>query len=154
MAKWERCRMFVLKAPVRVRQWFNFLDDTNNCKIERQLNLSRRLQGYRWYTVDRTPIFSHAGRRTDFRDNKSSDFSGEIFRERNYCPRTAFLGCISCSILSNQVISWYGSRAVGCPLGREITAWTCSFLGNEGTPPDFDASFWKRGRENVFLQMF
>ena len=34
----------------------------------------------------------NAGRRTDFWDKKSSDFSGEIFRERNYCPRTAFSG--------------------------------------------------------------
>ena len=47
----------------------------------------------------------YAGRRTDFRDQKSSDFSGEIFRERNYCPRTAFSGSNSCSILSNHVIS-------------------------------------------------
>jgi len=37
-------------------------------------------------------VFRHAGRRTNFRDKKSSDFSGEIFRERNYCPRTAFSG--------------------------------------------------------------
>ena len=34
----------------------------------------------------------YAGRRTDFRDKKSSDFSGEIFRERNYYPRTGFSG--------------------------------------------------------------
>jgi len=47
----------------------------------------------------------YAGRRTDFRDKKSSDFSGEIFRERNYCPRTAFSGSNSFSILSNHVIS-------------------------------------------------
>jgi len=32
----------------------------------------------------------NAGRRTDFSDKKSSDFSGEIFRERNFYPRTAF----------------------------------------------------------------
>ena len=75
----------------------------------------------------------YAGRRTDFRDKKSSDFSGEIFRERNYRPRTAFSGSNSCSILSHPVMSWYGSRAVGCPIGREITARTCSLLGNEGT---------------------
>jgi len=48
---------------------------------------------------------TNAGRRTDFRDRKSSDFSGENFRERNYCPRTAFSGSNSCSILSNQVFS-------------------------------------------------
>ena len=35
---------------------------------------------------------SYAGRRTDFRNKKSSDFSGEIFLERNYCPRTGFSG--------------------------------------------------------------
>jgi len=29
-------------------------------------------------------ITHNAGRRTDFRDKKSSDFSGEIFRERNF----------------------------------------------------------------------
>jgi len=34
----------------------------------------------------------NAGRRTDFRDKKSRDFSGEIFLERNYCPRTGFSG--------------------------------------------------------------
>jgi len=37
-------------------------------------------------------VTPYAGRRTDFRDKKLSDFSGEIFRERNYCPRTAFSG--------------------------------------------------------------
>jgi len=37
-------------------------------------------------------VSPNAGRRTDFRDKKSSDFSGEIFRERNYCPRTGFSG--------------------------------------------------------------
>ena len=47
----------------------------------------------------------NAGRRTDFGDKKSSDFSGEIFRERNYCPRTAFSGSNSCSILSHPVMS-------------------------------------------------
>jgi len=42
----------------------------------------------------------NAGRRTDFRDKKSSDFSGEIFRERNFgrsitAPTTLFplIGC-------------------------------------------------------------
>jgi len=35
---------------------------------------------------------NYAGRRTDFRDKKSTDFSGEIFLERNYCPRTGFSG--------------------------------------------------------------
>ena len=36
------------------------------------------------------------------------------------------------------IICLYGSRAVGCPLGREIIAKMCSLLGNEGTPPDFE----------------
>ena len=103
---------------------------------------------------------SYAGRRTDFRDKKSSDFSGEIFRERNYCPRTGFSGSDPCSILSHPVMSWYGSRAVGCPLGREITARTCFLLGNdsnEGTPPDFENFFlekrpWKRFSTNVLIR--
>ena len=99
----------------------------------------------------------YAGRRTDFRDKKSSGFTGEIFRERNYCPRTAFSGSNSCSILSNHVISWNGSRADRCPLGREITAKTCSLLGNEGTPPDFERFFlekrpWKRFSTNVLIR--
>ena len=46
-------------------------------------------------------IVSYAGRRTDFWDKKSSDFSGEIFRERNFgrsiitAPTTLFplIGC-------------------------------------------------------------
>ena len=78
----------------------------------------------------------NAGRRTDFWDKKSSDFSGEIFPGEEFLPRTAFSGKKCRSILSNQVISWYESRTVGCPLGREFTAKTCSLLGNEGTPPD------------------
>jgi len=53
----------------------------------------------------------NAGRRTNFWDKKSSDFSGEIFQKRNYCPRTAFSGSNSFSILSHPVMSWYGSRA-------------------------------------------
>jgi len=48
---------------------------------------------------------SYAGRRTDFGDKKSSNCSGEIFRERNYCPRTAFSGRNSCSISSHPVMS-------------------------------------------------
>jgi len=45
-------------------------------------------------------LIPHAGRRTNFRDKKSSDFSGEIFRERNFgrsitAPTTLFplIGC-------------------------------------------------------------
>ena len=41
--------------------------------------------------------------------------------------------------------------------GGKLLPELCSLLendSNEGTPHDFDASFWKRGRENVFLQMF
>jgi len=99
----------------------------------------------------------YAGRRTDFWDKKSSDFSGQIFRERNYCPRTSFSGSNSCSILSHPVMSWYGSRDVVCPLGRENTAETCSLLGNEGTPPDFKRFFlekrpWKRFSTNVLIR--
>ena len=38
--------------------------------------------------------------------------------------------------------------------GGYIIARTCSLFGNEGTPQISNASFWKRGRENVFVQMF
>jgi len=40
--------------------------------------------------------------------------------------------------------------------GGKLLPELCSLLendSNEGTTPDFDASFGKRGRENVFLQM-
>ena len=95
-----------------------------------------------------------------FETKKSSDFSGEIFRERNYWPRTGFSGSNPCSILSHPVMSWYGSRVVGCLIGREITAKTCSLLGNdsnEGTPPDFERFFlekrpWKRFSTNVLIR--
>jgi len=57
---------------------------------------------------------SYAGSRTDLRPKIERffwrDFSGEEF-----LPRTAFSGKKCRSILSNQVISLYGSRAVGCP---------------------------------------
>jgi len=84
-------------------------------------------------------------------------FLESFFRERNYCPRTAFSGSSSRSILSNQVISWNGSRADRCPLGGEITAKMCSLLGNEGTPPDFERLFlekrsWKRFSTNVLIR--
>ena len=83
-------------------------------------------------------------------------FLESFFRERNYCPRTAFSGSNSRSILSNQVISWNGSRADRCPLGRVITAKTCSLLGNEGTPPYFERFFlekrpWTRFSTNVLI---
>ena len=54
-------------------------------------------------------------------------FLERFFRERNFCPRTTFSGKKCRSILSNQVISWYGSRGDPCPLGREIIAktWQC-----------------------------
>ena len=71
----------------------------------------------------------NAGRRTDFRDKQSRDISGEIFLERNHCPRTGFSGSNSWKNLSHPVKSWCGSRAVGCPIGREVTARTvfCSW---------------------------
>jgi len=80
------------------------------------------------------------------------DFSGE-----ELLPENSFPGPKIRSILSNQVISWYGSRAVGCPLGRKITAGTCSLLGNVGTPPDFERFFlekrpWKRFSTNVLIR--
>jgi len=33
---------------------------------------------------------------------------------------------------------------VGYPLGSEISAKTCSLLGNEGTPPDFERFFLEK----------
>ena len=45
------------------------------------------------------PAENYAGNRTDFRDKKSSDFSGQIFRERDFCPRTAVSGKKCRSIL-------------------------------------------------------
>ena len=45
-------------------------------------------------------------------------FLESFFLERNYCPRTAFSGSNSCSILSHPVISRNGSRADPCPVGR------------------------------------
>ena len=47
----------------------------------------------------------NAGRSTDFRDQKSRDFSGEIFLERNYCPRTGLSGSNPRKILSHPVMS-------------------------------------------------
>ena len=91
------------------------------------------------------PQLSHAGSRTDFRDQKSSDFCGELFSGEEFLPRTAFSGKKCRSIFSNKVISLlYGFRAVGCPLGREFSAKTCSLLGNEGTPPDFERFFLEK----------
>ena len=45
-------------------------------------------------------------------------------------------------------------RCVPLHSGGYITTRTCSLLGNEGTPQISNASFWKRGRENVFVHMF
>ena len=52
------------------------------------------------FNVSYSSCWGYAGRRTDFRDKKSSDFSGEIFRERNFgrsitAPTTLFplIGC-------------------------------------------------------------
>ena len=70
---------------------------------------------------------SDASSRTDFWDKNRAifrrDFSGEEF-----LPENNFLGPKIRSILSNHVISWNGSRADRCPLGREITAKKCSLL--------------------------
>jgi len=97
-------------------------------------------------------LWHNAGRRTDFRDKKSSDFSGENFRERNYCPRTGFSGSNPWKILSNQVFSWYGSRAVGCPNGRiHYCQNVFSFWKRRNTHIS-NASFWKRGRETFLYK--
>ena len=115
--------------------WHQSWENINNCMYTRMLQKP------------------DAGSRTDFWDQKSSDFSGELFSGEEFLPRTAFSGKKCGSILSNQVISWYGSRAVGCPLGREFSTKTCSLLETKEHPQISNASFWKRGRENVFLQI-
>ena len=67
-------------------------------------------------------IHSNAGSRTDFWGKNRAMFSGELFSGEEFLPRTAFSGKKFHSILSNQVISWNGSRADRCPLGREFSA--------------------------------
>ena len=62
---------------------------------------------------------SNAGRRTDFRDKKSSGFFWRDFSKRR-------------KLLPKRVL----------------------FLETKEHPQISNASFWKRGRENVFLQMF
>ena len=99
----------------------------------------------------------HAGRRTDFWDQKPSDFSRHLLSGEEFLPRTAFSGKKCRSILSNQVISWNRSRADRCPLGREFSAKTCSLLENEGTLSDFERFFlekrpWKRFSTNVLIR--
>jgi len=101
---------------------------------------------------------SNAGSRTDFWDKNRAIFWRD-FSWEEFLPRTAFSGKKCRLILSNQVISWYGSRPVGCPLGREFTAKTCSLLGKEGIPPDFERFFlekrpWKRFWTNVLIRGF
>ena len=59
---------------------------------------------------------------------KSSDIFLRAFFGRGIFAQNSFSVKKCRSILSNQVISWYGSRAVGCPLGREFSAKTCSLL--------------------------
>ena len=71
----------------------------------------------------------NAGSRTDFWGKNRAIFSGELFSGEEFLPRTAFSGKKCRSILSNQVISWNGSSADRCPLGREFFAKTCSLLG-------------------------
>ena len=86
-------------------------------------------------------------RRTDFRDKKSRDFSGEIVLERNCCPRTGFSGSNPWKILCHPVMSWYGSRAVGFRIGREITARTMFSSWKRfkrRNNPRFRCFFWEK----------
>jgi len=67
------------------------------------------------------------------------DFSGEeLLPENSFLGQQFLLDFKS----SSNVLIWIES--VGCPLGREITARTCSLLGNEGTPPDFERFFLEK----------
>jgi len=105
-------------------------------------------------------FMSNAGRRTDSRDKKSRDFPGEIFLERNYCSRTGFSGSNPWKNLSHPVMSWYGSRAVGCPIAREITARTVFSSWKRfkrRNTPRFRRFFlekrpWKRFSTNVLIR--
>jgi len=73
----------------------------------------------------RPNLLPNAGSRTDFWGKNQAIFSGELFLGEG----TSFSGKKCRSILSNQVISWNGSRADFCPLGREFSAKTYSLLG-------------------------
>jgi len=86
--------------------------------------LSRKKLSRKYRSISVTPV---AG--LIFWGKNRAIFSGELFSGEEFLPRTAFPGKKCRSICSNQVISWYGSSAVDCPLGREFSAKTCSLLG-------------------------
>ena len=87
-----------------------------------------------------------------FWDKKSSDFSGEIFRERIFCPRTAFSGKKCRSILSNQVISWYGSRPVGCWLPTREGIYYQNVFSSWKTPRFLTLLFGKEAVKTFFYK--
>jgi hypothetical protein len=77
------------------------------------------------------------------------DFSGEEF-----LPRTAFSGKKCRSILSNNYsrdmdLELLVAQSEGNFLRKRVL-----FLETKEHPQISNASFWKRGRENGFLQMF
>ena len=90
MKPWHFERFFLEKRP-----WKRF---STNILIRAEMNPLHKHKimsvGYQVKQILKSRSWTHvyAGSRTDFRDKKSSDFSGEIFRERNFCPRTAFSG--------------------------------------------------------------
>ena len=81
-------------------------------------------------------------------------FFGRGITAREQLSRAAFSGNKSCSILSHPVMSRYGSRAVVAHSGGKLLPERVRFLETKEHPQISNASFWKRGRENVFLQMF
>jgi len=76
----------------------------------------------------RLPSGTDAGSRTDFWGKNRAIFSGELFSGEEFLPRTAFSGKKCRSILSNQVISWNGSRADRC-CQNVFSSWGLSSFG-------------------------
>jgi len=115
----------------------------------------------RWFLFQEVQVHRYAGRRTDFRDKQSRDFSGEIFLERNYCPRTGFSGSNPWKNSSHPVKCLDMDRELlAAQSGGKLLPELCSLPGNnsnEGTPPDFERFFlekrpWKRFSTNVLIR--
>ena len=106
---WMRSEEMGQARDTRIHAMLNALNSTSLtgsfCDIETAVWNATFVHCASKYCWQRFGHFLYAGRRTNFWDTKSSDFPGKIFRERNYCPRTAFSGSNSCSILSHPVMS-------------------------------------------------
>ena len=90
--------MMSLKMPLRcaprATSSYHAMDPQVNPQREQDLVgfVNKKIYCAIWHFLFISHRVSNAGRRTDFRDKKSRDFSGEIFLERNYCRRTVFSG--------------------------------------------------------------